>query len=105
MNCVYSLVWNRTKHVLQVVSELARGAGKGKTGQRPRARTKTLGVSFALTLAGTLGIAQAADVAIDADGETKTLNSSDTYTKIEATNGGTVDAEGNQVTISAAEAG
>ncbi len=98
MNKIHSKVWSKAHNAMVVVSELARGAGKGK---RARARISTQRkLPAALILAVMMGgasIAQA--VTVDVDGTTEILNSTDTYTDIHAINSGVVDAAGNTVTI------
>ncbi|AEC18724.1 serine protease [Pusillimonas sp. T7-7] len=101
MNKIYCKVWSKVRNAMVVASELARGAGKGKNGgARTSARSRRLNaVVVAVALGGGAGMAQAADVPVDADGSTETLNATDTYIKITASNGGIVDANGNAVTI------
>lgn len=105
MNRIHSTVWSKVHNSMVVASELTRSAGKGRTA---RAQTSTqrsaLGaVALAMVLGGGASTAQA--VVVDANGATATLNATDTYTKITASNGGTVDAAGNAVTISGANPG
>ncbi|WP_167670785.1 autotransporter domain-containing protein [Allopusillimonas ginsengisoli] len=101
MNKIYCKVWSKVRNAMVVASELARGAGKGKNGSvRTSARSRSLNtVILAMALGGAAGMAQAADVTVDADGTTETLNSTDTYIKITASNGGIVDANGNAAMI------
>lgn len=101
MSKIYCKVWSKARNAMVVASELARGAGKGKNGGvRISARSRRLNaVVVVMALGGGTGMAQAADVMVDANGTTHSLNATDTYIKITARNGGTVDANGNAVTI------